>query len=339
MTAWQVFAMNHWLGHRVLRQHGCFSINREGHDVRAFRQAVRILEGARPLVIFPEGEVFHLNDRVMHFRRGAATAALRAARRSGRPVACVPTAIKYHYVENLEPALLELMSRLERRVGLSPRTEMPLARRILRVADSALGTKELEHFGSTQSGSKEERRRNLVAALLGRLEDRYRVRERPATIPERVKELRRRAIAVIESAPGSQQREQVQCEQAQRDLDDLFSAMQLFSYPADYLASNPSPERLAETLDKLEEDLLQAPTAQRRGVRRAIVAFGEPVLAQPYGDRKRAGSALTETMELRVQQLLDSVAHRPQKVAESSSAAPVIPLPAAESWNALPVTA
>src|SRR5262245_59800461 len=30
MTAWQVFAMTHPLGRRVLRHHGCFSINREG---------------------------------------------------------------------------------------------------------------------------------------------------------------------------------------------------------------------------------------------------------------------------------------------------------------------
>src|SRR5688572_17670005 len=44
MTAWQVFAMTHRLGRHVLRRHGCFSINREGHDVRAFRQAVEVLE-------------------------------------------------------------------------------------------------------------------------------------------------------------------------------------------------------------------------------------------------------------------------------------------------------
>ena len=39
-----VFAMTHRRGRHVLRRHGCFSINREGHDVRAFRQAVEVLE-------------------------------------------------------------------------------------------------------------------------------------------------------------------------------------------------------------------------------------------------------------------------------------------------------
>src|SRR5690606_3272710 len=80
MTAWQVFGMTHSIGRRILQQHGCFSINREGHDVRAVRCAVDVLATQRqPLVIFPEGEVFHLNDRLMPFRRGAATAALLAA--------------------------------------------------------------------------------------------------------------------------------------------------------------------------------------------------------------------------------------------------------------------
>jgi 1-acyl-sn-glycerol-3-phosphate acyltransferase len=73
MAAWQVFAMTHRIGRRVLRQHGCFSINREGHDLQAYRQAVDILRANdHPLVIFPEGEVFHLNDRVTPLRASGA---------------------------------------------------------------------------------------------------------------------------------------------------------------------------------------------------------------------------------------------------------------------------
>src|ERR1700687_711410 len=69
MTAWQVFAMRTWLGRRMLQHYGCFSVDREGTDLRAFKRAVQILsEEVHPLVIFPEGEVYHVNDRVTLFR-------------------------------------------------------------------------------------------------------------------------------------------------------------------------------------------------------------------------------------------------------------------------------
>jgi 1-acyl-sn-glycerol-3-phosphate acyltransferase len=303
MTAWQVFAKTHWLGREVLRQHGAFSINREGHDLRALRQAVRILqEGEHPLVIFPEGEVFHLNDRVTHFRRGAAAIALRTAHRSGDPVACVPCGMKYQYVDDPMPRLLELMGRLERRFSWHPLSEMPLAKRIQRVGDCWMGMKEVEYFGSSGNSSLPERRGQLMLALLGRLEDRYGVWSAKSTIPERVKELRRRAINRLESTGDHCHKNQ-----AQRDLEDLFFVNQLFSYPSGYVTENPSVERLAETLDKLEEDLLHVQTANIRGRRKAVVCFGEPVLAEPGSVRPATAQAITATLQHRVQQLLNAI--------------------------------
>jgi 1-acyl-sn-glycerol-3-phosphate acyltransferase len=58
MSAWQVLGMASPLRRWILRQHGCFSVDRDGTDLRAFRQAVEILETrSYPLVIFPEGEM------------------------------------------------------------------------------------------------------------------------------------------------------------------------------------------------------------------------------------------------------------------------------------------
>ena len=49
-------------------------------------------------------------------------------------------------------------------------------------------------------------------------------------------------------------------------MEDLFFATQLFSYPGDYLADDPSIERIAETIDKFEEDILglALPTVRRQ---------------------------------------------------------------------------
>ena len=47
MAAWQLFGESGWLVRQALRQHGVFSVDREGTDVRAFRQAVEILASGR----------------------------------------------------------------------------------------------------------------------------------------------------------------------------------------------------------------------------------------------------------------------------------------------------
>ena len=44
MSAWQVFAQGGRFQSWVMQKHGCFSIDREGADMRAFRLAVDLLE-------------------------------------------------------------------------------------------------------------------------------------------------------------------------------------------------------------------------------------------------------------------------------------------------------
>jgi 1-acyl-sn-glycerol-3-phosphate acyltransferase len=332
MTAWQVFAMTHRLGRHVLRRHGCFSINREGHDLRAFRQAVEVLERRdHPLVIFPEGEVFHLNDRTMPFRRGAATAALRAVRRGGRPVACVPCGIKFEYVTDPTPRLLEIMARLERRMSWTPRPDLPLARRLRRFMERMLSIKEVERFGETRIGSARERQEQLLDAVLSPLELRHGLAGIKGTLPERVKQVRRVVISRSEGTTDQEVRDRLR-----EDMDSLFLVMQVFSYPADYLCGSPSIERIAETLDKLEEDVLGVPNAGKRGVRRATVAFGEPVRVGAFDAVPGAARWLTDELQDRVQGLIDEIGRsgdsRSRSAAEASvrsSDESAVPMPLA----------
>ena len=102
---------------------------------------------------------------------------------------------------------------------------------------------------------------------------------------------------MAEEDPGRKQFEQ--------DLDDLFLAVQAFSYPGNYVAQEPTVERMAETLDKFEEDILGYKTSRIRGTRRATVTFGEPIPIERQKGKKGGAAALTRTMEARVQALLD----------------------------------
>jgi len=66
-------------------------------------------------------------------------------------------------------------------------------------------------------------------------------------------------------------------------------------------------QRLAETLDKFEEDVFKVKTATIRGTRRAVVSFGEPIAVTRRRDRKAATHELTGQLEQAVQTLLDGI--------------------------------
>jgi len=302
MGAWQVLAVNP-IRCAFLRMHGCFSVDREGTDRQAMQQAVDVLQNRKePLVIFPEGEVYHCNERVTPFREGPAALAVMAARKADRDVVVVPCGLRYYYVEDPLPALLELMDDVEAALFWRPTPERPMSERLYRVADGMLGLKELEFLGEARQGLVPERIAFLTDGVLKRVEEKYEISAEGKTIPERIKQGRQRAISAITEADEASE-EYRGCAD---DLDDCYLCAQLFSYPGDYVAERPSIDRLAETLDKFEEDILERPTATVRARRRAVVVLGEPITV-PKEKKRDAPSELTRTIEQRVQSLLDSV--------------------------------
>jgi hypothetical protein len=240
----------------------------------------------------------------MLFREGPAAIALMAAKKADRPVVCVPCAIKYRYVEDPTPELTRLMAQLERALYWQPRPDLTLPQRIYHLAEGMLALKEIEILGSTQAGRLPERIRSLIEFVLCRIEGRYAVDPRDAAIPERVKTVRRMAIerlaALAADEPGR--------EQFLTDLDDVLLVVQGFSYPGNYVSQRPSIERIAETLDKFEEDVLGRSTATVRGTRKAIVTFGEPIIVDRTGEKRDATAGLTRLLEQQVQRLLDETA-------------------------------
>lgn len=300
MTAWQVLGLSPRIKSLIFRHHGCFSVDREGTDLRAFKQAVDILQNhPQPLVIFPEGEVYHLNERITPFREGPAAIALAAGHRADREVVCIPCGIRYAYVDDPTPELLALMSRLEEALYWRPAPEKPLEERIYRVAAAMLSLKEFEYLGAPQEGSIPQRVERLSHSILARIEEKYGIDPQDRIIPERVKACRQKAIASIGEEMAEADRAA-----AQLDLEDLYLVTQLFSYPGDYVAEKPNLYRMAETLDKFEEDILRQQTATIRGTRRATVTFGEPIATSRFG--KRDGPQLTRLLEERVQAILDA---------------------------------
>ncbi|MEN9021573.1 MAG: 1-acyl-sn-glycerol-3-phosphate acyltransferase, partial [Verrucomicrobiales bacterium] len=64
MAAYDVFLRSK-LQAWVMQHAGCFSVNRDASDSRSMREAIRILlENRYGLTLFPEGNVYLMNDRV-----------------------------------------------------------------------------------------------------------------------------------------------------------------------------------------------------------------------------------------------------------------------------------
>ena len=302
LTAWQVFAMSTPFQRWVMQRHGCYSIDRESADLGAFKRSVEILRSHPcPLVIFPEGDIYHTNDRIMPFREGSATIALSAAKRADRPIVIVPAAIQCRYVDDPTPGLLELMSRLEQAVHWRPRPDLTLVQRIYRFAEGMLALKELEYLGHPQAGTVPERTRSLANQILSAKEQRFHIQPQSDSIPERVKELRRQFIQQLEKPDLTPQSHG----ELKRDMEDLFLVIQLYSYPGDYVMAHPTVERIAETLDKFEEDILKVTYPKPRGTRHATVTFGAPIpVAADRGSRDVA-ALLTTQIEQQIQSLLN----------------------------------
>lgn len=304
MTAWQVFAMSSRFEVWAMQHIGCFSIDRESTDRQAFKQAVDVLQKEPfPLVIFPEGDIYHTNDSITPFREGAAAIAISAAKRAERKVVVIPTAIKFFYVDDPTEQLLITMHRLEERVLLRPAPHRPLIERIYRLAEGVVALKELDFFSATRSGSVKERAATLIDAILTQMETRHSLPSR-GTVPERAKTLRQTLIKKLEDDDHPNPNGVMV--HLQQEMEDIFFVMQLYSYPGDYLHADASVERLAETVDKFEEDILGRELPSVRGRRRVVVRFGAPVATTADG-KKLSSAELTQTLHRRVQELIDEV--------------------------------
>ena len=310
MAAWQAF-QGHWgIDGWILQRIGAFSVDREGSDRRSLRQAVELLMTSHSVVIFPEGEIHHLNERLMPLLDGAAFIASRAQHKleqaeSDARVWILPVAIRYRFVEDISSQLDAAMKRLEARMfWWKPPQDASIQERIIRFGEVLLTIKEKEKLGRSgeNDGDLPTRISLLIDSLLSRHEHELFEKSPSApTIPLRVKALRRRLLAM----GTDEQADEQTCRRALDGLDDVQLALQLFSYPGDYIAEGPTPERMAETIERYEEDVHGL--ARSIGRRRARVLFGEPIDMKQMC-RSRGGrtdlAKVTEQLEESIGKLL-----------------------------------
>jgi 1-acyl-sn-glycerol-3-phosphate acyltransferase len=310
MAAWHAFRSRLGLMGAMLQRMGVFSVDREGCDRRAIKQSIELLTSGKALCIFPEGEIYHLNDRLTPLREGVAFIAASAQRDLGKAgstasVWLLPVATRYQFIDSVMPALCDAMSELERRVLLAPKPEEPLHMRILRFGEVALTIKEKDHLGKEGSGDLPARIATLARHILSRREQTHLGKPNDADpIPVRVKLLRQHLLESIWDKDPDPATLGAICDA----LADVHLALQLYSYPGDYLAQQPSVERMAETIEKFEEDVFGT-YAKPKGRRRATVRVGQPISvrsAMGSGKMRAVAGQLTTQLEQGMKRVMAS---------------------------------
>ncbi len=307
MAAREVFEVSK-AGAYALQSMGVFSVDRDGPDLSAIKTAITLLEtSSDPLVIYPEGEIYHHHERLDPLHEGVASILLKAAARmkDGREAWLIPVGIRFHHDPAVEKTFCERLSKLEDRIGWTPKPSMSLDERIVRLGTGLLGLKEIEYLGEAGRGAIQERLAAICDKLLAEAESRQGRDSKATSAPERVRGQRyriRKRLLDTEKPPSPEERGLLL-----DDLDRVFTALQAHSYIGDYFLAEQTLDRRAETIMKLEEDLLGFPNYPTP--RTARVSAGEPIpvskmLAAGELPAKGGAGDLTALLESRLAGLL-----------------------------------
>ena len=310
MAAYDVFLRGSWVAW-VMQSLGGFSVDRECCDRRALSQAeATLVEGRLALTIFPEGHVYLQNDEVTPFCEGAIFIGLTAARRlakEGQRVVAVPVSIKATYVDDVRSLLVERLRTVAREVGVRLEPNMTP-----RAALRAIGLEALARNLRNRSipfsgqGSLATNLREAAQSVLDSLDEKIQCGPDPERSPmDRIRHARRVAHEVLIDPAR-----EVDHAAARLWSDEATLAWRIASYSGEYVAGRPSLDRIAETLEKIEEDAFSrfvTPLAERV----ASVRFGPALdLGGAVGGGKGLRAAVQEvtcTMEAAVQTGLDEL--------------------------------
>ncbi len=291
----------------VIRTMGGFSVNREGLDKTSVDFAIKALQNAdRPLLIFPEGTTSRTNDQLMSLMDGpafiATTAAKRRAKHDSGKVVVHPVGIRYVFDGDLVAACDPVLTHIEHKLTWRPQPEQPLVDRIVKVGDALLRLKELQ-YGILPDNqlSLKQRQNNLVNHLLCPLEQEWLGKSSDAGIAIRIKNLRVKIfpdLSLNKLSPTERKRRW-------RQLEDTYLAQQIDCYPEQYLAENPSVDRILETVEKFEEDLTDRCRIHKP--MRVIIDVDEAIEVSPQRVRGAKTNPLTEKIESRLEAKLEEL--------------------------------
>ncbi len=296
------------LAGKALQSLGYFSVNRGAHDKPAKDYAVDLVKAGKDvLVMFPEGEIFYLNEVIQRFHAGAISIAMDAIidQRKSNPewsAYLIPMAIKYHYPEPIEDILSRRMTRMETRLAL-PKMEGTLIERLRRIQQTLLHREQkdyginLDHTNEPELGEEILRTQE---ALLQLIEEKHQ------------KKLLAQKNLIDQSWQLGAELREMNFPQKAKELEDLKVIEHMVSWRPNYYGTGNSQDRIAEALLKQERDLYKIKRPQQLANRNVYVKIAEPTnlgsFANDYAqDAHGMLSNVTKNLHDQIQSMIDEM--------------------------------
>jgi 1-acyl-sn-glycerol-3-phosphate acyltransferase len=308
MASWHVFKQSRFQTF-MTRRMGAFSILREGNDRQAIETAINIMVSKRrPLIVFPEGAITRHNDLIEEMMDGPSFIARQVAKRlkkegKSREVIIHPVATRYAFLGDVVAALGPDLEALEKELSWQPQTHLSTVDRIGRIGQALLSLKEIEFAGAPRDGNLYERAEKLVEDVLSKLEAEWQVKETTGNAMVRVKRVR--SVILPDMMTGKVTLEER--ERRWRDLAALYYAQNISHYPRDYILREKNlPERVVETLERLQEDLTD--TMQVHRPFHAVIQVGEAIPVGTDRVRDELGDPVMAEVRRQLQTMINELA-------------------------------
>lgn len=315
-AALEVYSKFGPLGPWMLPGAGCISIRRRVADYAAYQTARVSLGARRTLVLFPEGEISGMSDRMLPLERGAVQIAFWGleelhALHPSEPLCLVPIAIKYLETGDAPRAVRDSLLRLERALGLPPADAGRGGLwRLRRVEAAYLATLEADlgfAGGAPLTGNARwDRLRDALAlraaAGLGVAPPRPRL-----TRPQAARDLLNAWDAAwLAHGPRGPRKGAAEWARLKTLHKDVVWLNRFMGLEDDYISAWPSLERFGDVLRRIEDQVLGRHRFRRRVARLRV---GEPINLAPFAadyraDRKGTINSVTAVLEARINALL-----------------------------------
>lgn len=311
MAAYDVFLENKaqcWFMTRT----GCFSVDREGNDRKAMVTAIDVLKaGETALTIFPEGNVYHLNDRITPLLDGPSFIAAKAHQqlKGEADVWIVPISLKYTQLTDVREKIWKLVTELADQSNFDGKMnkESPIPQLLALggqlISQSLQERKDLNYKLDLEGLTPEQVHEELLSLtqeLAADLEkDLDMDIDHDVPILDRVRRIRAKLHSLRDH-------------EAHSDLStrSMF-VFRLLPYVLPYLNEKPTIDRYAETVIRMREDYFSK-NFKPLGPRKAIAKIGEPIsmskiLNQFSNKAKEAIPHVTKQIEQSLQKGLDEM--------------------------------
>lgn len=312
-------AFDEWLGipKILLPSLGVFSVSRGAHDTESITYAQDVVkQGEDVLVIFPEGEIYYLNEKIQPFHSGAVDICLKAIidKRKSEPdwtAFIVPMAIKYHYDESIEPELEKRIAKMELQMSIKPEKGASLPDRILELQKAMLQSEErLYKIGENAETDKELRdeiistEQNILTEVLEKHPE-LKVRDEAPTI-DKAWQLEAKLRSAIASEKDHARRKALE-----QDLTALKEVAQLTSWHPHYYTKDPSLDRLAEVVLKLEREIYKIKRPKQIAARHVSVKIAQPIdMGKHVDDYIKDPHTVRHTISERLQHEIQSLVNK-----------------------------